>query len=383
MFLQYRTHQRTASFVSYRLFDLSSFSRTTQLSLLPFILRCRHGTTIQTASMANHIPALQVELKDLSIGISLCRSAEVESVPNFPIPVELRNNIYRHLLLGVRTRYQPQNAPGQYTSPVNSYTSAAHLYHFHTNILAVNKQIHDEASNILYKENTFVVLSSKSPSFEYFRNITDVPIVSVRFAGRMKHHAMRLHFAWATPPLKLVQAQSGANSRTWNKGIQALIMLHEDLPRLCCMLQSQYCLSPQTQTIMQKTALATFFVSMPKDTKMVNLKIELRTSPYREMTEDLDRDLLEPFQSVVSAGQIVTITGSRPDITNPLQDRMVPDLIWASGMLWSLYHTTRTLKDAYDNLALAGKYREAIFRYSFLMSFIGHETMTPLSRKDL
>jgi hypothetical protein len=66
---------------------------------------------------------------------------------NFPLPRALRDQIYGYLLS-------------------SEHVKEGNKYHFHTNILAVSKEIHDEAEPLLYKKNTFISVSYKIVSSE-------------------------------------------------------------------------------------------------------------------------------------------------------------------------------------------------------------------------
>ena len=70
------------------------------------------------------------------------------------LPRELRDQIYRELLL----------------QPIG-YGAARRRHKFETSILRVNKQIHQEASRVLYEENIWVVFEVRSP----VGGILDVP----------------------------------------------------------------------------------------------------------------------------------------------------------------------------------------------------------------
>jgi hypothetical protein len=77
---------------------------------------------------------------------------------NFPLPRELRDHIYGYLLHSDYTRVVRERTTG----PANGEGPfSRQAYKFHTNILAVNKVIHHETEEYLYKNNVFVVASAE------------------------------------------------------------------------------------------------------------------------------------------------------------------------------------------------------------------------------
>ncbi|KAK6390698.1 hypothetical protein LTR65_005302 [Meristemomyces frigidus] len=70
----------------------------------------------------------------------------------------------------------------------------AHTYSFHTSILGVNHQIHDEATKVLRK-NAFVVVSFEWPGLKESTHMFDVPIVTERkrLVARFANHSLRVH----------------------------------------------------------------------------------------------------------------------------------------------------------------------------------------------
>jgi hypothetical protein len=79
--------------------------------------------------------------------------------PNFPLPRELRDKIYGYLLDSKYTRIKRTYDAAQYKTTRDSSLTGPRAYQFHTNILAVNQEIHNESKELLYKRNMFVVIS--------------------------------------------------------------------------------------------------------------------------------------------------------------------------------------------------------------------------------
>lgn len=193
-----------------------------------------------------------------TLNITPIRSRPLNSVSIQPgslltLPQEIRDHIYRYLLQAIHSRYTLAGGASRRDDHTkvgySNFLGTSHSYRFHTNILAVNKQLYREASEVLYKDNTFIVVSSKCSSFDFMRHITDVPIVSGKLVCRFTQHSMRIHFAWKTPPFLRMCLHSGIDTRDLNENLQAFVMLIEDLPYLCRMFQFKYCLTPQNQVV--------------------------------------------------------------------------------------------------------------------------------------
>jgi hypothetical protein len=112
------------------------------------------------------------------------------ALPNFTIPRELRDMIYTYFLDGDYTRVQRKFAE----IPSDQNQTGPKAYHFHTDILAVNHEIHAEAEESLYKSNVFVVVSYQWPSlWKEWGSLLWVPIVSNKFVNRMTLRSLRIH----------------------------------------------------------------------------------------------------------------------------------------------------------------------------------------------
>ncbi|KAK8211331.1 hypothetical protein M8818_003298 [Zalaria obscura] len=90
--------------------------------------------------------------------------------PNFPLPRTLRDRIYRYLLDAEYVKVT-SDVRRQYHEFRNFGTagtdSTAHGYRFHTSILGVNRAVYNEAMAVLYRTNTFILVSNNCPGFEH------------------------------------------------------------------------------------------------------------------------------------------------------------------------------------------------------------------------
>jgi len=70
-------------------------------------------------------------------------------LPNFPLPRELRDKIYGYLLDGSYTRSERGSTQSQTMAEFQRHVVEENAYHFHTNLLSVNRAIHQEAEELL------------------------------------------------------------------------------------------------------------------------------------------------------------------------------------------------------------------------------------------
>lgn len=134
------------------------------------------------------------------------------AITNLSLPRELRDLIYSHLLKPAST-----NRPRQ-------------RYRFYTNILATNRTIHAEAEEYLYENNDFVVVSLKYqlPMGE-LAPLKWIPLVSTKFAARLRKHPLRLHFVG--------NCGNGTQADIAAPKAQSAIIHRDHLPELCLAVQ--------------------------------------------------------------------------------------------------------------------------------------------------
>lgn len=140
------------------------------------------------------------------------------------IPIELRRQIYTHLLKADHVRQLP-----------NKFLICS--YRFETAILSVNKKIHQQASDILYNENQFVTISCDWDIILTVMSNHEVAIVcgEPNLVGRFKKNIMRLHikFPWAC--YKPESSGLGSKKKT-GKVLESFIILADDVPSFTRML---------------------------------------------------------------------------------------------------------------------------------------------------
>ncbi|CAF9922819.1 MAG: hypothetical protein ALECFALPRED_002234 [Alectoria fallacina] len=81
------------------------------------------------------------------------------------LPTEIRDMIYRHLLVAKYTMTEPNMTSKEYDcNRCNIQDGPDQTYHFDTAILGTNRKINEEARDVCRRENDFVCLTSLRPS---------------------------------------------------------------------------------------------------------------------------------------------------------------------------------------------------------------------------
>jgi hypothetical protein len=326
---------------------------------------------VTTSAVLSALGALNIADPNIATPNTSSNTAATKMrLPNFPLPRELRDMIYEYLLDGDYTRIQrtcyevnqQQNLDGNRTGPK--------AYHFHTNILAVNHAIHKEAEEVLYKRNTFVVVSYQWPSFGKERGGTYwVPIVSNEHVARMKLHSLRIHVSSGS------QTQEGASAP-----VESYIILARDVKAFCVSMHARvWDLNGAAVTINQVPETPTYtttevgIAGVSLD-HVVNppsrMRCQLRDTKYRTMDRALQNDMLAPLATVIGLSQKVVFTGAICDSQQIdfLKRRMGPSLVCMHAVQWHAFEECAIAKEVadaaleHDDLELVVQYYRMIVR---------------------
>ncbi|KAM0695990.1 hypothetical protein Q7P36_004473 [Cladosporium allicinum] len=301
-------------------------------------------------------------------------------LPNFPLPRELRDHIYGYLLDGDYLR-----VPRKFDQVPQGDTQAGpKAYHFHTNILAVNREIHHEAE-LLYKKNIFVVVSYQRPTLEQRREeVLWVPIVSKEHVNRMKQHSLRIH----TDPGPSV-IQKYALSTGTEIPVQSYIILARDIKVFAVSVH----VSEENSS-----GAGIVIVALPNKEPQVRLaggdehglfyestrlKCQLRNTRYHTMDRALQNYLLAPLDSIIRMSKRVSFTGviSDPEQTAYLKQVMGPSLVCQDALFWSAYRECVLAKDAADAAVDYDELDFSVQLYRKIASRLGARLL-PLTRVD-
>ena len=178
-------------------------------------------------------------------------------------------------------------------------------YRFSTNILGVNRTIHDEPEELMYTRNIFVVLSYPLSSLEkVFGGLVWVPMVSKQHAERMELHSLQVHLdPDTTSSAKLP--------------VESCIILAQDLQAFVCAARpaTVHGLNPGPAVTVTLEAGVPKIRLNPaaqagRKASSTTCLCELRETKYRSMDEELQNRLLAPLATVTSLSQRVVFQGA-------------------------------------------------------------------------
>jgi hypothetical protein len=278
-------------------------------------------------------------------------------LPNFPVPRELRDQIYGYLLHSDYTRVPRVREPK--TDAVDGpYTTQA--YRFQTNILAVNKAIHKESEEYLYKNNVFVVVSAEwlphdivqLPSISLFSANFWTPLITETKAVKMRHHSVRMHIT------KGRNEKYDSLEKTRKQGpIQSCLAMADDLELFSINLRAHVSKYPGFHILIDDGFAPNAFLTLGvnhdegKVDKPSRLKIQFRDTPFRARNAGMQFKTMDTLRNVSCAGMRVTFDGVLPehfDHSERTRDVMGPTLVSRQAIHWESFETIRKSKQLID-----------------------------------
>lgn len=246
------------------------------------------------------------------------------------LPTELQQNIYNHLLKIDCVCQQPKRYGGR-------------PYRLHTEILLVNRQTHQIAHDVLYKDNRFILVTSDWAAIQWAMPRYKVAAMRIRrrFMRSFEQHVMRVHVARALKdlPEQVIDQHNTSRLRTY-------LMTQNELPYLLHVLH----------------VIDLFYGSM-----VCPFSITIRINRSVTCTSDLEfqRKLLEPFHLLTSPGMNVNILGcDNSAYVQGLIEGMMHPIRWARMVLWQLYSTTESLFQSAEDALQQGYPSAAIDFYN-------------------
>ena len=265
---------------------------------------------------------------------------------NFPLPRELRDHIYSYLLEAKHTRTKRANIGDR-------------AYQFHTNILGVNRQIHDEAEEYLYKQNVFVVISHQFSDV----NIRALPscafwVAQLKEPGFV-HRSLELYIS----EVPYVDSQQSEIARShW-------LVLSQDLDfyRQIAVIPLVSSLEQAPKLVLEKSDLVSdkFLDEEGRQLSTHYMRIEFCSHSYSNATCGLQRSLLASLRSLGCPGLLVSICGDVLDSSSvrDQENSIGSSLICDSAVVWHTIGALDGFKAAADTSAHAGELSIAAFMY--------------------
>jgi hypothetical protein len=309
-------------------------------------------------------------------------TASPEMRTNFPLPRELRDQIYGHLLYHEHVRDEPyyitrkNKATDEDTGKdtdrklaTNSLGNGrvannAHTYRFETAILAVNHQIHDEATELLVSNN-FVVISFEWAGLGLIKHVQDVPLVTEnqKAVSKFTMHHLRVHIKANSKDLSQVPTHS-------------FLMVASDLPCFCRTMQWEFFhMRAKGRAVIQrieedpKNGYMSFEYDEGYNGRAVSTKIQLRSIPAKPMSAALQATLLKPFENMTILTQNVKLMdlASHDLSVTVLQKRMSPKVVFVKPMVWRALELAQDLKRMGEEMILRNLSTRAYLKYQALI----------------
>lgn len=238
---------------------------------------------------------------------------------NFPLPRELRDMFYGHLLDGKHTR-------------VKRARVGNNAYKFHTSILGVSRQIHDEAQECLYGQNVFVVVSHQFSDTSHAAIPSWVPMVTELHGTKIMHRSLNVHLSDQSHDTSTI---SETPKRTW-------LFLFRDLDAYCLGMTRRQALringGPYLLLYGNNSLLEGPVNNTAHQRGLDHLRLDLCSQHFRKSSHELQRRLISPFRKVVIPNVLVRICGDLLDrnSANNLEIEMGPSLFCANALKWRL-----------------------------------------------
>jgi hypothetical protein len=322
------------------------------------------ATSIETAHPSSSVAdRLTADLSTMDISARL---------PNFPIPRELRDQIYGYLLHSDYTR-----TPRKWSetpSDDGSGTFERHAYLFHTNILAVNKAIHEESEEFLYKNNVFVVASAEwhdagtRPGRSLFSSHLWSPIITEKRASEMRHHSLHIQLTRGQTPMPRVDAKVPDH---W------CLFMGKDIEALCTMLALSVRAHPGFAIVIEDDPLPERISIMGWDTQSErlelpnHLKIQFLDTRFCKRDGNMQHSVLGHMQSIICPSMRVTFEGVLPECVSRIQrckEIMGNKLTTRHARGWAHFENMCRLKQQVDDSMSKGEFHIAEASYVMIAS---------------
>jgi hypothetical protein len=257
---------------------------------------------------------------------------------NFPLPRELRDHIYSYLLDAEHTRVKRARVGDR-------------AYNYHTNILGVNRQIHDEAEEYLYKNNIFIVIGYHSLDSQSTVLAPHAPFVARLRGVEFMYHTVDVQYSAV-----LQNDSEHSESPRLN-----LLFLSKDLDSYCRIasltLASRLRFAPKL-IINDNNVLVDCLVNEEgKTLSPDHMKIEFRSHRFYKKSCGLQASFLDPLCTLARPGLLVSISGNvlDPTLARDLEVSKATNLACVSAISWQFLRILHCIKASADVSAQAGE----------------------------
>jgi len=300
-------------------------------------------------------------------------NATILCLPNFPIPRELRDQIYGYLLHSDYTRVARERKT---VSVGVKGPFSRQAYKFHTNILAVNKTVHEETEEYLYKKNVFVVASAEwhengfwRGEWLFTRNMW-TPTITEKRAAKMRHHSVRLHFTKGQTAESNYMQACGVTSP-----VRSCLILAKDLEALR---------STVSIPILDYEGFAVVLEDDPpgglnlvgwndqedKPHKPTRLQVKFFDTRYRTGDVDMQYKILSTLRNITCPAMRVSFDGvlsAHTHLIQQIKDTMSPVLLSRRACDWIRFESLREAKELVDDSMREGELHLAEDTYTSIL----------------
>lgn len=230
--------------------------------------------------------------------------------------------------------------------------SDAPTYKFHTNILQVNRQIHNEALEIL-RSNNFVLVSYTWPELSILKHQIGLPVVTEHQGdgAAFQLQALRVHARAASDYAKTTKPKQAKP--------ESFVIVGDEIQTLCFFLKYMHIFHPASARYVVHVggdrADNVTLVKTPDMGHGVNsssLKIRINHAAGRQLPSNAIKSLLEPFREISLGAQNAKVSNVPSELSNyahELEQSMGRRIIWLKARLWDFFNLIRTLKFQGDN----------------------------------
>jgi hypothetical protein len=248
-------------------------------------------------------------------------------------------------------------------------------YKFYTNILGVNRQIHDEAEEYLYKHNVFVVISHQSSDVDIRASASQALWVAQLQEPGFVHRSLELYIS-EVPHVDSRQSEIARSH--W-------LVLSQDLNFYLHIasfpLASSLKQAPKLVIDGSGQITDTFLDGEGRQLNTRYMRIEFCSHRFSNATYGLQRSLLAALRPLGRPGLLVSICGDISDSSSvrDLENSIGSSLVCNSAVLWHIIETLDGIRAAADTSAQAGELSIAAYIYEDATKVMRHFCETSAS----
>ncbi|KAI7353492.1 hypothetical protein KC354_g11521 [Hortaea werneckii] len=278
---------------------------------------------------------------------------------NFPLPRELRDQIYKYLLHHEYTEHS--------TYPESDTQDAGlpSCYKFHTSILAVNTQIREEATEVL-RSNDFVQVTTNWPVFKNLKAL-EVPIVSDLSCRNHQFDHLRIEYKLQVHSPEVPDYRE-----------RKLVVVRFGLIKLCRFLQFEFLGFHSFGPVVlygtgSKESRQCQVIRKPDEHYNITSAIIVHDRVGKPLSTSTKRRLLEPFHNLIIGGQSMEINMILPEHELATFKLFVaPPVTNSLPMMWRSFELALEMKAVADRHVLTGHSDQALWLYRHIV-FAGRD----------